>query len=128
MGQYFRFVNLTKQEYVDPWDLGGLAKLFEWCVNPQAGIFPYLLRKSSESGGGDLDDPDKCKLAGRWAGDSLFLVGDYDSSRLFDRAEAEFRNISEPLAKEYNGFIGVPKHMLKKESTDLRGKPDGVSP
>jgi hypothetical protein len=44
MGQYFMPVNTTKKEYVRSWDIGGFAKLWEWCVNSQAGIFPYLLR------------------------------------------------------------------------------------
>lgn len=41
MGQYFRVVNKTKKEYVSPWDIGGGAKLWEWCANHTAGIFPY---------------------------------------------------------------------------------------
>ena len=36
-------VNVTKKECVRPWDIGGLAKLWEWCANRTAGIFPYLL-------------------------------------------------------------------------------------
>jgi len=104
MGQYFRPVNVTKKEYVDPWDIGGLAKLFEWCANTWAGIFPYLMRRSSEGGGGDVDLPSP-KYAGRWAGDEVYLVGDYDESGLFDIAEKEYRNISKELAEEYNQFI-----------------------
>jgi hypothetical protein len=52
MGQYFIAVNKTKQEYVRSWDIGGVAKLWEWCANRTAGIFPYLLRKSNEGGAG----------------------------------------------------------------------------
>ena len=43
MGQYYRAVNVTKHEYVDAWDLGGFSKLWEWCANRWAGIFPYLI-------------------------------------------------------------------------------------
>jgi hypothetical protein len=55
------------------WDIGGGAKLWEWCANRTAGIFPYLLRKSNEGGGGDvhLDNP---KFAGRWAGDKVLTI------------------------------------------------------
>jgi len=113
MGQYFRFVNVTKEEYVDPWDIGGGAKLWEWCVNKEAGIFPYLLRKSNESGGGDLNDIAAAKYAGRWAGDKLYLVGDYDESRLWEKAEKQYRNISLELGKEYNGFVELESNQLK---------------
>jgi len=111
MGQYFYAVNETKKEYVSAWDLGGVAKLWEWCVNSWAGIFPYLLRKSSGGGGGDCDTS-KTKYAGRWAGDKVYLVGDYDESKLFDKAEREFTNISKSLGQEYNDFIGVKRLQL----------------
>lgn len=114
MGQYFRAVNETKREYVDPWDIGGLAKLFEWCANRQAGIFAYLLRKSNETGGGDIDDPMTAQFAGRWAGDKICLVGDYDGSRLYQVASKEFLNISKKLAREYNRFIGIDQLKLNK--------------
>jgi len=116
MGQYFRAVNLTKNEYVCPWEIGGLAKLWEWCVNPQAGIFPFLLRKSTDSGGGDIDK--EYETAGRWAGDRIALIGDYDASRLWDELErGGWTDISEQLLKDYNDFIEVDRCKLecKKE-------------
>jgi len=112
VGQYFYAVNETKKEYVSAWDIGGLAKLWEWCVNKWAGIFPYLLRKSSEYGGGDIQISNP-EYAGRWAGDRVYLVGDYDESKLFSKAEQEFTNISKPLAKEYNDFVELEKSQLQ---------------
>jgi hypothetical protein len=104
MGQYFVAVNHTKKEYACPWCLGGTAKLWEWCAQPTAAIFPYLLRKSTQTGGGDIADPETSPLAGSWAGDQVELVGDYDESEGFQRAFAEYTNISPQLAAEYNGF------------------------
>jgi len=101
----------AKKEYVDPWYLG-VAKLWEWCVNKEAGLFPYLLRKSNESGGGDISHPD-AKYAGRWAGDEVYLVGDYDESDLYEKAGNEFTNISQPLVEEYNDFIAEKTFQLK---------------
>jgi hypothetical protein len=107
-------VNVTRKEYVNPWDIGGLGKLFEWCVNRQAGIFPYLLRKSSDRGGGDVrfNAP---QFAGRWAGNEVYLIGDYDESNLYEIANSEYRNISKELATEYNLFIQVDKCKLRIE-------------
>ena len=114
MGQYFMAVNVTKKEYVRPWDIGGLAKLWEWCVNHTAGIFPYLLRKSNEGGGGDihLENP---QFAGRWAGDEVYLVGDYDESNLYKIAQSEYHNISKELATEYNQFVEIESCKLSVE-------------
>ena len=105
-------VNVTKKEYVSPYDIGGTAKLWEWCANYIAGIFPYLLRKSSEGGGGDvhLENPE---YAGRWAGDEVYLVGDYDESGLYERTEDWFTNIASGLVKEYNEFIELNDRKLE---------------
>lgn len=104
-------VNSTKKEMVRSWDIGGLAKLWEWCTNRQAGIFPYLLRKSNESGGGDIDDP-KPEYAGRWAGDAVYLIGDYDESGLYQQANSSYKSIAKGLVAEYNRFIGSKDHQL----------------
>jgi hypothetical protein len=107
-------VNVTKKEFVRSWHIGCSAKLWEWCVNRQAGIFPYLLRKSSEGGGGDvcLEHP---RFAGHWAGDEVYLIGDYDASNLYETAQSAYRNISRELAEEYNRFIAVDDLKLQIE-------------
>ncbi len=108
MGQYFIAVNKTKKEYVTAWEIGGGAKLWEWCANRQAGIFPYLLRRSDESGGGDVHfNVPNPQYAGRWAGDEVYLVGDYDSSELYKKARNEYSDIAKGLVEEYNAFMGV---------------------
>ena len=114
MGQYFIAVNKTKKEYIRGWDIDGGAKLWEWCANRQAGIFPYLLRKSDESGGGDIPySIPGSQYAGRWAGDEVYLIGDYDSSGLYQRAKDEYTNIAEGLVAEYNAFIGAKGRVLE---------------
>lgn len=147
MGQYFKAVNLDKQEVVCPWCMSGGAKLWEWAANPQGAVFTLLLRQSSESGGGDyygyrtqeihvdsstadnlhrsmLDalhsvgrmegrpvKAPKDSIVGRWAGDRILLVGDYDASGLFD-ASAEFRNVTRELVEAWNEFIDLPDRKL----------------
>lgn len=144
MGQYFKAVNQTKQEYVCPWCIGGGAKLWEWAANSQGAIFTLLLRKSSATGGGDYGGPttqvielgEKPDLAeviakgilregvglplppetivGRWAGDAVFLVGDYDDSNLYETSKI-YRNISQELVEEWNRFVEIDSHQLRYE-------------
>jgi hypothetical protein len=128
MGQYFKAVNIDKREYICPWCIGCGAKLWEWAANPHGSIFTLLLRKSDEGGGGDFygyhqgcgeGGPIECPLsaiAGRWASDRICLVGDYDSSKLYDELP-EYRNISRQLADEWNAFIELPEKQLTFDST-----------
>ena len=123
MGQYFAAVNTDKREFVCPWCIGGGAKLWEWAANVQGSIFTLLLRKSDEGGGGDFYGYRRgcgeggsitgplSRIAGRWAGDRVVLVGDYDSSDLWKQLPT-FRNISRELVAEWNGFIELPDHQL----------------
>jgi hypothetical protein len=124
MGQYFKAVNIDKREVVCPWCIGGGAKLWEWAANTQGSIFTLLLRRSDEGGGGDFygyhkgcgeGGPITCpleSLVGRWAGDRVVLVGDYDSSKLYQDAEG-FRNISGDLVAVWNQFIELPDRQLE---------------
>lgn len=105
MGQYFAIVNLDKKEYVHPHNLDHGAKLWEICANNLGGLLLFLLRKSNETGGGDVDDPEQYEMAGRWAGDRVVVIGDYDSSKLYQQAKNSFTEISQRLAKEYNRFM-----------------------
>jgi hypothetical protein len=122
MGQYFRLINYDKREYVDPWRLGGLAKLFEWCANRQAGVIPFLLRKSDEGGGGDIQRD--YHTAGRWAGERIALIGDYDSSEDYESAEREFTDISRELGLEYNDFIEAEGLQLELPPEEPGGTPE----
>ena len=50
-------------------------------------------------------------VVGRWAGDRVTLVGDYDDSGLYQAAKA-YRNISGPLVDTWNRFIEVDSMKL----------------
>jgi hypothetical protein len=89
MGQYFKLVNVDKKEVVDPWALGGTAKFWEWIANPHGRVLLWLLRQSSEGGGGDIDERDEYTTLGRWAGDRVTLVGDYDASGLYQASKTK---------------------------------------
>jgi len=103
MGQYFLIVNETKKEYINPMNLGGGLKLWELTANREVRILPFLLRQSSSSGGGDIKK--HYKYAGRWAGDRIVVVGDYDKSKLYERASKRFKEISKEVIPEFNDFV-----------------------
>ena len=113
MGQYFVLINKTKKQYVCPWCLGGVAKLWEWCAGNHSAVFPYLLRRSSGLGGGDVASPEIYPLAGSWVGDEISLVGDYDESHDFDTAFSNYENISVALGEEFNRFINYEDLLLE---------------
>ena len=123
MGQYFKAVNLDKKEYVCPWCIGQVAKLWEWSANPHGSIFTLLLRKSTDGGGGDfygyhnghgegtpVVNPNG--VVGRWAGDRVVLVGDYDESHLWDQLSA-YRNISREIVEAWNPYIELDRMKLE---------------
>ena len=104
MGQYFKLINENKQEQITAWEMESVAKFFEWLYNNQARLLVWLLRKSDEGGGGDINDPGKYQTLGRWAGDNITLIGDYDSSKLWQKTE-KWDNIAELVKQEYNQAI-----------------------
>jgi len=108
MGQYFVAANHTKKEFVCPWCVGGVAKLVEWMLNPQAAILPYLLRRSDGSGGGDIEDPSAVEYAGRWAGEDVELLGDYEGDGSAYRQVYEtYANISPDAVAEILAALGI---------------------
>jgi len=126
MGQYFLILNLDKKEYLHPHKLGSGYKLWEICANNVCRVLPFLLRKSNETGGGDIRDD--YPTAGRWAGDRIVVVGDYDESGLYDLAKRFFKDISEEVKWDFNDFIGIEEmkvYASYEERLAVRlGKPD----
>lgn len=111
---------MDKKEFLHPHKLGAGLKLWEICANKVGGVLVYLLRQSSESGGGDQSDPN-AKWVGHWAGDRVVVVGDYDESKLYQKAQGDFdepvmneqinapyKDISLAVRKEYEKFLGEP--------------------
>ena len=96
MGQYFYIVNLDKQEFLHPHCFGDGLKLMEFGCSPTGTMLglALLLRRSSESGGGDFPGSDPEGLLGRWAGDRIVVIGDYDESDLYQQADDSMLNVS----------------------------------
>lgn len=88
MGQYYVVANLDKNEFLDPHHCGDGAKLIEFsCGGWTMTCLAVLLATFNGQGGGDLFfDKDTPKflqeIPGRWAGDRIAVVGDYDEKEI----------------------------------------------
>lgn len=114
MGQYFKIANLDKREFIRTWDINYGAKFLEILWNNVARLIPYLLRRSDEGGGGDIDNFEGLEYCGRWACDRIVIIGDYDSSNLYDEIEEGngWKNISNEVVKEFNSVIEIDMYRI----------------
>ena len=106
MGQYFIVVNLDKKEYLKPHDfpmcgakLGEFSSDYDFCL---------ALNSLLAQGFGPDGWERKGETLGRWAGDRIVVVGDYDESSLYQEAQnsTEFQNISHLVQSK---FTETPK-------------------
>jgi hypothetical protein len=140
MGQYYKLVNLDKKEYLKPHDFGHGAKLVEFTSagsGMMAGL-AILLASGNGRGGGDLGGDVNMEYVGRWAGDRVVCVGDYDDddkwvpgslySEASEEDNPEWKNISwevircmcndewfaDKMAKhlQYENVIRIPEWFL----------------
>ena len=83
MGQYYRIINLDKQEYLSPYTFNNGAKLMEFSCS-RAGVLTalaLLLADGNGRGGGDLHSANP--VIGSWAGDQIVIAGDYADDEKF---------------------------------------------
>ena len=64
MGQYYKLVNEEKRPVVVAGDLHGIST-FQWLYTNQARVLVWLLRQSSEGGGGDIPNHTRFSVLGR---------------------------------------------------------------
>jgi len=116
MGQYYKIVNLDKQQYLDTYTFNDGAKLLEFGCSSEGCLtaLAILLADGNGRGGGDLHS--ESPIIGTWAGDRIVVAGDYadnqkflsvdqiakhkmlkngEDPNLFDYAEEHFIDISE---------------------------------
>jgi len=101
MGQYHKFVNFTKKEFVNPHVLGNGLKLLEqigWDYAFSHSMH-FLLAKCDGRGGGDYHN--KSELVGSWGGDRVSLVGDYAEREDFPfLSDEEYNEMMNSVWKE----------------------------
>jgi len=152
MGQYFLIVNLDKKEYLHPHKLASGLKFWEILAsNSATRALAFLLRQSSEGGGGDYGkatyQEDKKSYCGRWAGDKITIVGDYDNSKIYEKCCTEsemlqhnkwcfeehhldqvltkkdlFKDITDKMLQQYNDFIEIEEYQVEVKSDGWREK------
>ena len=89
MGQYFIPVNLDKREFIHPHRFGDGLKFMEMCGSSSGVLaaLAFLLRQT--------DDPvSKHDIVGSWANCRITIVGDYDSSELYETVMDEYHDVS----------------------------------
>ena len=114
MGSYFKIVNLTKRQYLDPADFGEAMKWRgtlrgEHCIQ----AFKYLISDLHA----ERESTSRWDISGRWAGDRVVLTGD-DSSPpdpigLTTSTEDEpTRNLYQMAAEEFQNIGNLAIAML----------------
>ncbi|MDA3813831.1 MAG: hypothetical protein PF570_06200 [Candidatus Cloacimonetes bacterium] len=83
MGQYYKIVNLDKQEFLDTYTFNDGAKLLELGCSSEGTLtaLAILLADGNGRGGGDLHSENP--IIGSWAGDRIVVAGDYADEQKF---------------------------------------------
>jgi hypothetical protein len=128
MGQHYAIVNKTRAEYIDPHETQSGSKLWELCMNDVTKLLPYLLAQGANGSGGDPRIPwsdfegedgsvdweahqaaldETFPNCGRWAGDRITVVGDYDESGLYQTARdsSRYTEITPEIREEVLAFL-----------------------
>ncbi len=96
MGQYYYVVNVDKKQYLHPhrFDDGLKAREFGSGGKTMQALHA-LLTKSDSGGGGDYNHAsDDYGIIGSWAYDRIVIIGDYDSSNLYEKCYESYEEIS----------------------------------
>ena len=84
-------------------------------VSPWANSVPLerIARVAQQEPGSPLHEiRNRDSIVGRWAGDRVVLVGDYDESKLWDELPT-YRNISKEVVETWNRFIELDDMQLE---------------
>lgn len=106
MGQYYKVVNITKQEFITPHSFNDGAKLMEFGLSAKGTMsgLAILLASGNGRGGGDLHSDSK--IVGSWAGDQIVIAGDYGDEGLFV-PEGSNLNLYQYAYENYRDISGL---------------------
>jgi len=98
MGQYFKVINKTKKEILNPHTFGSGLKLWE-IINSRGEILQGLALLLAE-GHQKYDknyQPIKSDIIGRWKGDKISIMGDYVEHEVVKDGEVKLQNFWESM-------------------------------
>lgn len=92
MGQYYKILNKTKKQYIEPYVFDNGAKLMEFTSTGKGMLqgLSILLANGNGRGGGDLHSDRK--IVGSWAGDNIVIEGDYADNSMYDIMDKDSDN------------------------------------
>ena len=94
MGEYMTILNLDKKEKVAIPPL----KFWEYMANHNSKVLFWLTTRTHGCMGLGWGDVDEYETLGRWAGDRIIVVGDYDPE--YAEVEEEFEDITMKVVEE----------------------------
>lgn len=113
MGQYYKIVNPAKRQYLNPSEFGDMLKLGAFGNSQYGTMFALsvLLASGNGEGGGDLNS--SSPLIGSWAGDRIYILGDYsDEIVVIDGVE-------NPKGHTLNTMLHMKKYKFKDISQKI---------
>ena len=113
MGQYYKIVNPAKRQYLNPSQFGDMLKLGAFGNSQYGTMFALsvLLASGNGEGGGDLNS--KSPLIGSWAGDPIYVLGDYSDETV------EIEGVANLKGDTLNTMLHKKKYKFKDISQKI---------
>lgn len=113
MGQYYKIVNPVKRQYLNPSNFGDSLKLQGFGNAGYGTMFALsiLLASGNGRGGGDINS--SSPLIGSWAGDPIYVVGDYSD------VVVDIPGVENPKGHNLYNMLYVKKFKFKDISDKL---------
>jgi hypothetical protein len=92
-------VNHSIREYLHPHDIRENASFISLLHGILPVLLAYLLRNSETVGYGDIIQEQD--FNGRWSGDRIEILGDYQDENLFLTIQEDYHNITAEALAEY---------------------------
>lgn len=146
MGQYYKIVNPAKRQYLNPSNFGDSLKLQAFGNGAYGTMYALalLLASGNGQGGGDLNSNNP--LIGSWAGDPIYVLGDYSDeivilegvenprqytlNTMVDMKKFKFKDISDKMIKvigqasPYHPLAVIAHNINNNISSSICRKPD----